>query len=177
MINEVEIVISEDIETKKPLEKTVLDYLKVEIEDYATSLTSCLENCESPIEELMLIAFNAYEMRGNYFKKLDCAFDIVHIWQQREIEFKNQKKYRVDFLVEILSEGGESYKFVVECDSFEYHSSNESFIKDRERDMNLLSMGFITIRLSGKEILENPYVCANNVFRTIFHYIESRSKS
>jgi very-short-patch-repair endonuclease len=44
----------------------------------------------------------------------------------------------------------------VECDGYEYHSSQERFTADRRRDRALKAAGYDVLRFSGQEIFHNP---------------------
>lgn len=175
MRNNISFKIEEETELKKPLEESVLEYLKLETEDYVRHLYKSLEDCESPIEKMLSIALNGHKERSLVYQKLESFFDSIDITRQGNVECpglnKDEiKKYRVDFLIE-LSKEQKTHKFAIECDGYEFHSDNESFSKDRNRDLILLSNGIHTIRISGKDILESPHICASNVFRTIYRFL------
>ena len=158
------------IETKKQLEENIKEFLKVEVYNLVESLTGGLEYCESPIEQLFSIALNSLQFNDYHYRKLYNEFDILDIEQQAVIlvgESDKEKEYRADFLIELLSEKGLCFRFAIECDGYEYHSSKEQFISDRKRDRDLLSLGIVTIRWTGKEILNNPTFCARETFKTI----------
>jgi len=52
--------------------------------------------------------------------------------------------------------GDETFKLVVECDGFQFHSDKEAFTRDRRRDRLLKSNGIDTLRFSGPEIYRDP---------------------
>lgn len=175
MRNNISFKIEEETELKNPLEETVLNYLKLETEDYVQHLSRGLEDCESPIEKMFLIALNGHIERSTVYEKLKSYFDAIEINGQENVKCTGLKKdeiknYRVDFLIE-LTRDGETHKFAIECDGYEFHSDNESFSKDRNRDLILLSNGIHTIRISGKDILDSPHICASNVLRTIYRFL------
>ncbi|MFT3942247.1 MAG: hypothetical protein QM705_00285 [Ancrocorticia sp.] len=70
--------------------------------------------------------------------------------RQRRVKLRPQvwvtSKCRVDLLL------GES--LVIECDSEEFHSSQESYEKDRRRDSHLRILGYDVWRLSYKQVWE-----------------------
>lgn len=45
---------------------------------------------------------------------------------------------------------------VVECDSKEFHASWEQQVKDRNRDLALAALGFVTLRLTAAQIMYRP---------------------
>jgi REase_MTES_1575 len=61
---------------------------------------------------------------------------------------------RVDLLVWIPEQP--TFRFVVECDGFEYHTSKDAFVNDRRRDRALNAAGFEVLRWSGSEIHKDP---------------------
>lgn len=165
----------DELTGNKKIEKNVLNYLKKEAKEYVNHLTDCLDECDSPIEELLLIAFHKQELGGYYYNKLKDMFDLIVILQQFEVECNSFDvgkidKYRVDFSIQLDNVRGDSFHFVVECDGYEFHSNKESFEKDRKRDMTLLKEGIPTIRLPGKEIIKDPNSCASDVFKTIYKH-------
>ncbi|WP_179229106.1 type IV toxin-antitoxin system AbiEi family antitoxin domain-containing protein [Parenemella sanctibonifatiensis] len=54
---------------------------------------------------------------------------------------------RVDLLI--------GQRLVIEVDGFEYHSSPEQFEKDRQRDRRLVALGYLVVRLSYRQVMEN----------------------
>lgn len=47
-------------------------------------------------------------------------------------------------------------KVIVELDSWRFHSSRESFERDRERDATTLAAGHVTVRLTWERMHERP---------------------
>jgi very-short-patch-repair endonuclease len=68
---------------------------------------------------------------------------------------------RVDLLIWVP--GDESIKIVIECDGFAYHSSKETFQKDRIRDRVLQMNGYRVLRFSGAEINKDPAKISSEV--------------
>jgi len=54
---------------------------------------------------------------------------------------------RVDFLI------GE--RLVVEADGYEWHASREAFERDRERDRELVRRGYVVVRASYRQVLDD----------------------
>lgn len=178
-----EIAFISNIETKKDLCDSVIESLKQEVQNYVDHLSFDFDYSDSPIEQMLSMGFKTNEFRGFHYKYLNNLFDVLDIRHQVTIDCEGlkkskPKKYRADFLIELASmEMGSCYKFVVECDGYEFHSDKESFSKDRERDMILLLNGYITIRCSGREILGNPHKCAANIFKTIYNFVINENKN
>ena len=60
--------------------------------------------------------------------------------------------YRVDFLIVGIPHVGPPAFLVVECDGKDFHSSDEQFAYDRERDCIIRRAKFPVIRFSGSDI-------------------------
>lgn len=68
-----------------------------------------------------------------------------------------EKELRLDFIIFLKEYKTDKIikKICIECDGYEYHSSQEKIIRDNQRDLILLNEGEIhTIRLLGKQITE-----------------------
>jgi restriction endonuclease-like protein len=48
------------------------------------------------------------------------------------------------------------FQTIVECDGYEYHSSQDRFTSDRRRDRVLKAAGYDVLRFSGQEIFHHP---------------------
>ena len=48
------------------------------------------------------------------------------------------------------------HRLIVELDGWDFHSSRESFISDRERDAALLALGFETVRITWERLIDEP---------------------
>lgn len=53
------------------------------------------------------------------------------------------------------------FKLIVECDGYQYHSDKEMFSKDRIRDRVLQQQGYQVFRFSGREIVQDATLKAN----------------
>ncbi|AWH86331.1 hypothetical protein HYN59_14985 [Flavobacterium album] len=75
------------------------------------------------------------------------------------------KSIRADIL--IWCPGNEKVKLIVECDGYQYHSSKESFERDRKRDRLLKSKGYDVVRFSGTEIYRDPVKVSDDLYDLI----------
>lgn len=82
-----------------------------------------------------------------YYKIEDETYGLPIIDKEFRLDFGIiLKDYKTDRIIK---------KFCIECDGFEYHSTQEKIIRDNKRDRKLLDEGeFHTIRYLGKEINE-----------------------
>jgi very-short-patch-repair endonuclease len=47
-------------------------------------------------------------------------------------------------------------KVIVELDSWQFHSSRSSFRRDRQRDAELLALGYVTVRITWERLADEP---------------------
>jgi hypothetical protein len=65
-----------------------------------------------------------------------------------------------------------SFRFIVECDGYEYHSSRASFTNDRQRDRLLQEHGLLTRRYSGSELCNRPVETSIDLFKYMHEQYE-----
>lgn len=65
-------------------------------------------------------------------------------------------RYRLDF-------GHDEKRIGVELDGYEFHSSKDQFIKDRQRHREIESMGWRVIRFAGSEVHTDARACARQL--------------
>lgn len=70
--------------------------------------------------------------------------------------------YRADFIV-----GYGARRVCVEADGQDFHSSAAQVYRDQKRDEWFISHGISVIRLSGKQIVRDPYKCARRVLEDV----------
>ena len=120
---------------------------------------------ESPIEELLLKALLAYQIVPS------TGTDISIVSQ--ETILLPDKPVRVDFLVKDHDYG---VKCVVEADGHDFHErTKEQAQRDRKRDRDLQSAGYLVLRFTGSEIYRDPWRCAEQVFANIRKAAGSRT--
>lgn len=118
--------------------------------------------CESPIEVMFLAAFS-HVCCDHAFRRTKAWSDLgdddpICIRPQAPIG-----RYRVDFLIQ---QAGTSV--VVECDGHNFHERTpEQAIRDRARDRLMQEQGFVVLRFTGRELNDDAYSCAEQVFRFI----------
>ena len=72
------------------------------------------------------------------------------------------RSIRCDALVWIPADP--TFKVVLECDGYEYHSDRPRFTTDRRRDRVLAAHGYKVMRFSGAEVFENPIAAATEAY-------------
>jgi hypothetical protein len=121
--------------------------------------------CESPIEEMMMVALGFMVIRGHE------GFPVIHDltsgepWPKKHIVIVPQfafARYRLDFLVTV----GKQW-LAVECDGADYHTTPEQRTRDRNRDDYLRDLGIPTIRYSGAWLKRNGAKIADEVIAVI----------
>lgn len=86
------------------------------------------------------------------------GFNTIQIFQQVKIGH-----YRVDFLVTCLDRA-----MIVECDGHKWHEKTpDQAARDKARDRFFVSQGYLVMRFTGREICEEPYSCADEVYQTL----------
>lgn len=89
----------------------------------------------------------------------DMAISHIELFPQYHIEGINN--YRVDFLIVYHFPGWQGLvnvspydiKIVVECDGYEFHErTKEQATRDKQRDRDLTSLGYVVLRYTGSEI-------------------------
>lgn len=58
---------------------------------------------------------------------------------------------------------------VVEVDGFRYHSSRLSFETDQRRDARLLAAGIAVLRLTWRQITQEPFVTVRDLSQALLH--------
>ncbi len=131
-----------------------------------------LDQCESPIEQLLLAAlfvdhdcleFDVIFM-GNCEPTIRFSRDeSIYVYQQAKVG-----EYRADFLIHDCSVPEEIQPprwMVVECDGHDYHErTKEQARHDKRRDRFFQSLGFKVLRFTGSELWADPKQCAEEVF-------------
>jgi len=68
--------------------------------------------------------------------------------------------YEVDFL-------WRDKGLVVEVDGFQFHSSRRAFERDRRRDADLQTAGFSVLRLTWRQVVDEPYATIARTARAL----------
>lgn len=156
---------------------------------------------ESPIEESLALAIDAKGIfLGHY--GASCGGGYLHLfvdyefpevtdlitetrWQVDLVRMQyDVLGYRADFAIKRyeLKYGGagrvvlSSQTILVECDGHEFHErTKEQASRDKSRDRELHSAGFLVLRFSGSEIWEDPYKCATQIMDCLESNMTARS--
>lgn len=123
-------------------------------------------NITSPIEQILYAALNALTALEGLDAE-NCrneagavTFKGLYITPQFEVG-----PYRVDFLCTYSFDADSPKKAVIiECDSHEFHDRNEPERRyEKRRDRFLQKSDFKVFRFTGKEIMSDPFRCAQEV--------------
>lgn len=150
------------------MQKNIEKYLEMRANDLAEGWKDGIVGMYSkeltPIEMLFLIEWE-YQINGE--NDVPPTWERFYIYPQCEIVLKNNKKYRVDFLVKYTKDWEKFDKkesIIVELDSYLWHGSTpEQFTKEKQRERDLISEGYKIIRFSGREVYRNPEKCVDEV--------------
>lgn len=137
-------------------------------------LVNEMSDCESPIEELFLVA-----ICGTYHLRFD---DVTRATAEAAMSVGLEPRamlsvgrwllavqesigpHRVDFALATVSAGGRPLAVVVECDGHDFHEkTKEQARKDKSRDRDLQSRGFRVLRFAGSELYRNPFECVEQL--------------
>lgn len=86
-----------------------------------------------------------------------------------EMQVRSQAKvgkWRVDYLITIISDANVASSLIVECDGHDFHErTKEQAKRDRERDREAQALGYTIYRFTGSELYADALKCARDVFR------------
>ena len=145
---------------KSIIEETVKNALKKELDKFELEAMGFMINCESPIEQLMAIAL--YKVGIKDFYNFNKDINVLEIIAQEE----KITGHRVDFNIHCVFSvecNAFDVNFVIECDSFEFHSNKENMIKDYKRTRELQIDNNYVLKFTGSEIYKDPVACAEEV--------------
>lgn len=138
------------------LPESILNFISVRLEEQLLCELEAIKDCESPIEQLLVLALR--DLINNYP-------DVLMLCQH-EIKLKNTT-YRVDICLYIgdwLNDSDSCKKLIVECDGHAFHEkTKEQAMRDKKRDRDLIEAGYQVIHFTGKEIFSDPYKCAREI--------------
>jgi hypothetical protein len=118
-----------------------------------------LDDCNSPIEKMMLIALESY--RNKFINLFD---GLVNLTPQEEVECDG-KIYRIDIVLSFIMMSNKEICIAIECDGHEFHEKTKKQVAfDKKRERDLIKSGYTVLRFSGSEIWKDPYKCAEQVF-------------
>lgn len=124
------------------------------------------EFCKSPIEKILLMAFNVLTNSG----VLEYNFLL-----SEQVEIKaGDKRYIADFVFDTEGDNQDFFwfenklKLIIECDGHEYHKVTKEQVKhDNERDLALKMVGYDVLHFSGSQIYNEPWKCADVLYSYI----------
>lgn len=87
----------------------------------------------------------------------------------------NGRSIRADLYIWVPSNS--SFRVIVECDGFQYHSDKQTFENDRIRDRLLQFNGYKVIRFSGSEINRDPSKVSGELFEMLTKIIDEGDTS
>lgn len=132
-----------------------------------SALEAVLGRCESPIEQLVALAFASEwfledaeitEQTGRFASDL----------RRMTIEVRQQVSvcgYRLDFAVTDTTDG---WKIAIECDGHDFHDRTPAQAeRDKSRDRVLAAAGWRVLRFTGREIYRDPTVVVRDVVSVI----------
>jgi len=167
-------ITEDDIETKSEnvlineLCKSSRNVFEEISSQFVLNLLYSMKDCESPIEQIMALRLHEFlKTRQAYKMEFVDGLDIVDIRNQAEIT-SDSKNYRVDFLIPVYDMVmAEGVAFVIECDGHDFHEkTKEQAQKEKQRDRDLITSGYVVMRFTGSEIYNNANI-AHEIFQRI----------
>lgn len=112
------------------------------------NLNQISKNNLTPIEGIVLFELIMLQnLYGRFY---------FNVFPQLEI-----RSYRVDFVVKLETPGQAAKRVVIECDGHNFHEkTKDQASKDKKRDRELQKMGYVVLRYSGSDIVNDPYKVA-----------------
>jgi very-short-patch-repair endonuclease len=138
------------------------------IDDYGQSLYSSFICGESPIEQILIIRFCEFlRCKKRYEMEFLEGLVLNELYLQKTIEI-NKRKYRVDFLIHMIDQKTkQELNIIIECDGHDFHEkTKEQAQKDKQRDRDCTTAGYIVLRYTGSEICNNDKI-AMDIFNSI----------
>jgi very-short-patch-repair endonuclease len=154
---------------------------------YLDGLDESAEATESPIEAVMLWALIVTAIQWTGEPASASCFPVKDLYpgapsdeQTYWVLFGDEKaiaiaapvvtpraKYRLDFALTFHVEGAPHRVHVaVECDGFDFHErTKEQAQRDKARDRDLQSLGWVVARFTGSEIIRDPIAAAKQVWQ------------
>lgn len=134
-------------------------------------LIEAMARCDSPIEQMLLLPLE--EVCDRLLNRPDCTIAVVI--EQCAITVGN-KNYRVDFRLALDLVDHTCKDFIIECDGHDFHEkTKEQAAADKQRERDFQSIGYTVIRFTGSEIYNNPYKCAEEVYRIVKNQLDQIS--
>ena len=142
------------------------------IEDFCEQV----DECESPIEKMLLAALEIKAMQ------YEDSYE-VSIWTQYD-SFPIDKKYRADFYIRIdngpwhclYGKKLKEAELLIECDGHQFHEKTKAQVKYRnERDLELKKAGYDILHFSGSQIYNEPMKCADEIFNYLIIKAEGKN--
>ncbi|MGB9660700.1 MAG: endonuclease domain-containing protein [Moorellaceae bacterium] len=145
------------IEMIKHVDQRIYDFLLEIINDFLLDFVMVMDECESPIEQLLACALLAVGKGRN-----------LDFWIQPQYEVVvGGVRYRIDFCVHLADKEPSEYskKLLIECDGHDFHEkTKEQAARDKQKDRKLMLAGYKVVRFTGHEIWSDPFKCAREVF-------------
>lgn len=132
-----------------------------------------IRRCESPIEQLLGIAFlNETSFVQGYLDSRSPRTDgYLAVLPQYQIDTPSGK-FRLDFLLELRTNLG-TFRLAVECDGHAFHEkTKQQAARDKRRDRAIVQEGVAIVRFTGSEIWANPRRCANEAVITLLSMLD-----
>lgn len=149
------------------IDRASADVAKIEAENFGADMfCRCLENFESPIEQLFYVAFFALCRSIAEEPNPGPEFDAngkptlapgIYIRHQFPVD-----RYRVDFLITKTAPRAPELSVIVELDGHAFHDKDKRQRSyEKARDRHLLKRGYRVLHYTGSDVCADPYKVAH----------------
>jgi hypothetical protein len=162
------------------MSKQAADIIEGYLAELRTEHESLLAMCESPAEQnFMAAAIDYFGLRYNeHYKRGQATFDgvgpascgLFTLLVEPQVDISSfDASYRADFVFSLTRYARNGVpriwgKTVVEIDGHDFHEKTKSQAsRDKKRDRDFLSEGYVTMRFSGSDVYHRTFECVEEV--------------
>lgn len=124
------------------------------------NVQDCRKLVESPIEQKL----SDQLLKSGNFKLVEGRLDEkprqLRIYLHPQFKIGN---YRLDFMALVRDMQGKNWRFAIECDGKEFHSTPEQIAHDTRRTEVLTQLGYIVLRYPGGALHHQAGPCADEI--------------
>jgi Protein of unknown function (DUF559) len=157
-----------------------------ELSDQVSKLRNFLHLCESPAEQILVVALHHYftdaiinshfqRMQATMDKDRDCAGIFTAIFELQKPIKAFGSNYRADLFAYVtriwIGEKSPGWgELIIEVDGHDFHErTKQQASKDKQPDRHMILQGFKVMRFTGSEVYNDPIRCAEEICFQLEH--------